>query len=173
MGFHVLRTGDSNGGYASIITYTLFYISMNLACAILKLLVGRPLLLHADGKQHRAKARAFHAAKQQPKQDASAPDTNVSAENTLKSGQVEEHKIQVTTGAGRIHREVDDGDLPWKKKRRLDHATQTNGAAEKSGDDDSSGEVIQVEKANIKWKKLSHSLFSQFHCLFVRVQMEF
>ncbi|KAF5748454.1 UBP1-associated proteins 1C [Tripterygium wilfordii] len=131
------------------------------------------LLLHADGKKHRAKARAFHAAKQ-PKQDVFAPDTNVPAENTLKSApppdkQVEGQKTPVTAGAVCIDHEVHDGDAPSKKKRKLD-AIQRNGAAEKSGDDSSgevgNGEVIQVEKANIsssfkeenkkkiKWKKL-------------------
>ncbi|KAL2338752.1 hypothetical protein Fmac_013198 [Flemingia macrophylla] len=39
------------------------------------------LLLHADGKKHRAKARAFHASKQQPVEaDNSAPDAKVAVE---------------------------------------------------------------------------------------------
>ena len=39
------------------------------------------LLLHADGKKHRAKARAFHASKQTPVEaDKSATDAKVAVE---------------------------------------------------------------------------------------------
>ncbi|KAL8119984.1 uncharacterized protein LOC141724566 [Apium graveolens] len=43
------------------------------------------LLSHADGKKHRAKARAFHASKQPPKQpEELTPSAKVSAESNLK-----------------------------------------------------------------------------------------
>ncbi|KAL0345061.1 UNVERIFIED_CONTAM: UBP1-associated proteins 1C [Sesamum radiatum] len=47
------------------------------------------LLLHADGKKHRAKARAFHAAKQQPNDTAG---TKGSSENNAKA-EAPENKI--------------------------------------------------------------------------------
>ncbi|KAK2973714.1 hypothetical protein RJ640_021545 [Escallonia rubra] len=45
------------------------------------------LLLHAEGKKHKAKARGFHASKQQPKQtEEYNPDTKISTENSQKDG---------------------------------------------------------------------------------------
>lgn len=39
------------------------------------------LLLHADGKKHRAKARAFHASKQPPKETEEQPTPNIESKS--------------------------------------------------------------------------------------------
>ncbi|CAI9780333.1 unnamed protein product [Fraxinus pennsylvanica] len=140
------------------------------------------LLLHAEGKKHGAKARAFHAAKQQPKdakenkasiennvrneQPKDAKETKDSTENDVRNENAdikdlveprEPNSSEVATvhyGSG-----VENSSLQSNKKRKLE-ASETNGAQKKAGclipSELSNGEVIQVERAEkkIKWKKL-------------------
>ncbi|GAV72976.1 zf-LYAR domain-containing protein/zf-met domain-containing protein [Cephalotus follicularis] len=95
------------------------------------------LLLHAEGKKHRAKSRAVHASKQQLEQaEGSAQDTEALLEGTPK---VEEPKV--------------DGKLSSKKKRKHD-ASEKDGTQKKSegntSDEVGYGEVIQVGKAEVE-----------------------
>ncbi|KAK9275855.1 hypothetical protein L1049_023128 [Liquidambar formosana] len=130
------------------------------------------LLLHAEGKKHRAKARAFHASKQQSKQtEESTPNMNVAAENTPKgempgSKDVEETKDQDPPKVASVHNSLEaGGNLPSKKKRKLD-ASENEVSGKKTGGDTSgelgNGEVIQVDRAEAKEievqvKKAKHS----------------
>lgn len=94
------------------------------------------LLLHAEGKKHKAKARAFHASKQPPKPtEESTPNTQVPTENNQKdeNREVEESKEPQPS-------KVSETESGKSKKRKLD------------GELDS-GEVIQVEKAETEETK--------------------
>ncbi|KAG5243492.1 UBP1-associated protein 1C [Salix suchowensis] len=125
------------------------------------------LLLHADGKKHRAKARAFQAAKQQPKQtEESALDSNAPIKAALMENKhVEEQKLQDTPDADSAdtNTEIENGKLPSKRKRKLD-ASENDGAGNKTKDD-AANEVAMIKvrlreennKENIKWRKLIKS----------------
>ncbi|XP_048335180.1 UBP1-associated proteins 1C isoform X2 [Ziziphus jujuba] len=134
------------------------------------------LLLHAEGKKHKAKARAIHAAQQQPKQtEESAPDTKLPSDNPLKgelldNKGLEEPKSQDPSNvdAGCNTFEAENGNLPSKKKRKSDEGVSSrkkvkNDTLAELGN----GEVIQTEAdempepasagekfKKIKWKKL-------------------
>ncbi|KHG16926.1 putative C16C10.8 [Gossypium arboreum] len=126
------------------------------------------LLLHADGKKHRAKARAFHA-KQQPKQmEESAPESKVSAENK-ENGELPENKSVGDAksqdlpedGQPQINSEATKGDLPSTKKRKLD-ASVTDGT-EKTSAGDGSVETGngEVNDAKGKAKKSKHNVVKE------------
>ncbi|KAH1067580.1 hypothetical protein J1N35_032567 [Gossypium stocksii] len=130
------------------------------------------LLLHAEGKKHRAKARAFHA-KQQPEQmEASALDTKALTENKANSESLENKpkgkaKPQDLPKDGhvQINSEASNGDISSKKKRKLD--VPVTDITEIQSVDDSSGKACNVvredkaafitdkedNKRKIKWKK--------------------
>ncbi|GLT61268.1 hypothetical protein SLA2020_339870 [Shorea laevis] len=122
------------------------------------------LLLHAEGKKHRAKARAFHAAKQPPKQtEESNPDTKVPTGDTRKDELIDnEHskelKLQDPPKADTEHHnsEADKGTSPSKKKRKLD-ASVNDSKMKKTKDDTSgdlgNGEVIHGERAQAEETK--------------------
>ncbi|XP_022730428.1 UBP1-associated proteins 1C-like [Durio zibethinus] len=126
------------------------------------------LLLHAEGKKHRAKARAFHA-KQQPKQmEESVPDTKVSTENKvngelLENKSIEELKPQDLPKDGhiQINSEAANGDVSSNKKRKLD-VTVIVGTDKNSGDTSSdktgNGEVIHTTR---KAKKSKHDVIKE------------
>lgn len=117
------------------------------------------LLLHADGKKHRAKARAFHASQQPPKgSDEPTPNTEGKSEN------IQKNDLEV----------VKEPHTSESKKRKLE-GSENNGASHTPGDNAAgelgSGEVIQdantesgkPKKAKckeedgqkrIKWKKI-------------------
>ncbi|KAE8712538.1 mitogen-activated protein kinase kinase 2 [Hibiscus syriacus] len=114
------------------------------------------LLLHADGKKHRAKARAFHA-KQQPQQtEESAPDTKDSAENK-ENGELPENKSvgedklqdHSKDGQPQINSVAANGCISSNKKRKLDD----------SSDETGNGEVTQMEKE--KAKKSKHNAIKE------------
>ncbi|KAL5728685.1 hypothetical protein ACHQM5_001738 [Ranunculus cassubicifolius] len=112
------------------------------------------LLLHADGKKHRAKARAYHASKQPPPpkettelaSNTQALAGEVSKEGESVSNKAEETKLKSTSA----HTETQIETMPLEKKRKA-----------QDSDDLSNGEVIQGKKAKqgekIKWKKLISS----------------
>ncbi|CAK9177117.1 unnamed protein product [Ilex paraguariensis] len=131
------------------------------------------LLLHAEGKKHRTKARAFHA-KQQPKQtEGSSPNAKVSPtddteDETLASKGVDELKEHHLSKVVCAHdsTEEEKRSSPLCKKRKL-KASENDGARQKTGGDASgeldSGEVIQVErvepeKTKCQVKKAKHSV---------------
>uniref|UniRef100_A0A2N9HF31 Uncharacterized protein n=1 Tax=Fagus sylvatica TaxID=28930 RepID=A0A2N9HF31_FAGSY len=116
------------------------------------------LLLHAEGKKHRAKARAIHASKQPPKlAEESAPETKIPTEDTQKAELIDnEHakkpNLQDPPKSDTDHNklEADKGTSPSKKKRKLD-ASAKDGSRKKTKDDTpgdlGNGEVIHGEKA--------------------------
>ncbi|XP_041005493.1 UBP1-associated proteins 1C [Juglans microcarpa x Juglans regia] len=115
------------------------------------------LLLHAEGKKHRAKARAFHAAKDPPKQtEESTPDAKLQTGDTQKdelvaNGHVKEPKLPDPPKADIVHNnlESDKGAAPSKKKRELEGSAKDGSRKKAKGDTSSdlgNGEVIHGEK---------------------------
>ncbi|OVA08393.1 zinc finger protein [Macleaya cordata] len=113
------------------------------------------LLLHAEGKKHRAKARAFHTSKQSPKpMEESTQNTTDSAGNTPKEESVtnaEELKGQnPPKDASNNNSSTEaNGKVSSEKKRKLD--ASGNGVASKKEDTDNSadlsnGVVIQAKR---------------------------
>lgn len=122
------------------------------------------LLLHAEGKKHKAKARAFHASKQQPqqKQESTSPATLPPEEASKSRGgdgeHIEEPKIKDISTSNNAHdnSEVDKGNLQSSKKRKhdgsdkIDHKKKTMlDKLNEVGD----GEVIQAENTEVKKSK--------------------
>lgn len=122
------------------------------------------LLLHAEGKKHKAKARAFHASKQQPqqKQESTSPTTLPPEEASKSRGgdgeHIEEPKIKDISTSNNAHdnSEVDKGNLQSSKKRKhdgsdkIDHKKKTMlDNLNEVGD----GEVIQAENTEVKKSK--------------------
>lgn len=118
------------------------------------------LLLHADGKKHKAKARAFHAANQPKQVVESAQDPKLSSENSAKVESsdkkgVEEPKLQDASDID-AHNSVEseNGNLSSKKKRKLDEDVSLR---EKVKDDTlvelGNGEVIQGGKTEAGGKE--------------------
>ncbi|KAL6274445.1 hypothetical protein ACE6H2_025137 [Prunus campanulata] len=108
------------------------------------------LLLHAEGKKHRARARAIHAAKQQPKQpEESALDTKPTPENK----QIEEPKLQDASrvSAEQNSSQAGNGTLLSEKKRKLD--ASKNDESRKKTRDNTSNEVIQSGKTEANGKE--------------------
>lgn len=117
------------------------------------------MLLHAEGKKHKAKARGFHAAKKQSNQtEETVPDQKPTAVDTPKcegaeNGHVGAEKsqdqLEAKSELGKL--EEENGASHTKKKRKRD---AVDGAStEKTRDDDPSrgnGEVIQATKAEIE-----------------------
>lgn len=111
------------------------------------------LLLHADGKKHRAKARAFHAANEKPKtNEAIAPDNDITNENAPKS----EDKLKDPLKADAVPNgsEAENLGRSTKKKRKLD-ASESNVARKKAAGEDNSGEfggreVVHIEREEAK-----------------------
>lgn len=142
------------------------------------------LLLHAEGKKHRGKARAFHASKQPPKQtEELTPSAKVSAESNLKDQLVGNQDVvepkksglsEVTPAQNGSETGTESGNSPTSKKRKRDTARQnvevgnheddtkwkekksrqSLGKGDKVMDTKSSTEEV---KTKIKWKKLISS----------------
>ncbi|KAK3004289.1 hypothetical protein RJ639_019672, partial [Escallonia herrerae] len=109
------------------------------------------LLLHAEGKKHKAKARGFHASKQQPKQtEEYNPDTKISTENSQKDGltgsnDVEELKVHLPKVIPALNgSEAETGSLASIKKRKLDDVNEVT--------------QVQNEETKIQVKKAKHSV---------------
>ncbi|XP_059284080.1 UBP1-associated proteins 1C isoform X1 [Lycium ferocissimum] len=100
------------------------------------------LLSHAEGKKHRGKARAFHAAKQQPKQNETAGlGVDVSSDKNQKN-EIPENKA--CEESKEQNSKEPENDNSHSKKKRKDRESE-NGGAKLSAELDN-GEVIQVEK---------------------------
>ncbi|PKA57302.1 hypothetical protein AXF42_Ash002606 [Apostasia shenzhenica] len=89
------------------------------------------LLFHADGKKHRAKAKAFHAAQKQPDQTIEAQDFEQSNEDAAQEKSTEADVTKVWT-------------QPAMEKVKLNKKRKHDGGA----GDLSNGEVIQAEAAD-------------------------
>lgn len=139
------------------------------------------LLLHADGKKHRAKARGFLASQsqQQPVQtDKSVPDANGATENIPNDDKAKDDKNAEKPG----------DEVPSEKKKRKLEALEGD-LSKKSRNDTSidmgSGEVIQGDKVTresqskkediaaphstnavnkIKWKKFIKAALKSVWC---------
>ncbi|XP_062091091.1 UBP1-associated proteins 1C [Humulus lupulus] len=103
------------------------------------------LLLHAEGKKHKARARAFHAAQQKLKKtEESAPETKPSSENPQK-GELLDKKDVEEPQVPDINFKASNGSLPSNKKRKSDKTDDDN--MKKKNKDDvvalGNGEVIQ------------------------------
>ncbi|GLT45040.1 hypothetical protein SLA2020_189050 [Shorea laevis] len=130
------------------------------------------LLLHADGKKHRAKARAFHG-NQNPKQtEESAQDNNVPTERTqngelVENSSLEDPKLQNHSKGDpvNIDSEAANGNLQLKKKRK--HESSNKDRNKNAGDDTSgetsNGEVIQVQREKIKVRESESKLKKAKH----------
>ncbi|KAK6784503.1 hypothetical protein RDI58_017958 [Solanum bulbocastanum] len=99
------------------------------------------LLLHAEGKKHRAKARAFHAAKQPKQTEPADGGVEVSNDNNQKSEIPENKAGEELKEQNSKEAENDNSHLNKKRKDR----ESENGGAKLSAELDN-GEVIQVEK---------------------------
>lgn len=114
------------------------------------------LLLHAEGKRHKSKARAHHSANQQVKQTEAAPEMKVSTGELANDKHVEEPKVQnLSKEVKHIDPETVNVNLPSSGKRKL-HVSEKDG----------NGEVIQAEKE--KWgetgrssKKARHNVLTE------------
>ncbi|CAK9326725.1 unnamed protein product [Citrullus colocynthis] len=118
------------------------------------------LLLHAEGKKHKAKARGFHAAKKQSNQmEETVPDKKLTVVDTPKCGEVAENgnigaeksqnQLEAKSELGKL--EAENGTSHTKTKRKRDAVD--GGSTEKTRDDDRSrgnGEVIQASEAEIE-----------------------
>ncbi|KAJ8526521.1 hypothetical protein K7X08_028998 [Anisodus acutangulus] len=116
------------------------------------------LLSHAEGKKHRAKARAFHA-KQQPKQtEPAGPGVEVSSDNNQKN-EIPDNKAGEESKAQ--NSKEAEKDNSHSKKKRKDRESE-NGGAKLSAESDNNGEVIQVEKEEeAKHKKAKNETVKQ------------
>ncbi|XP_043720282.1 UBP1-associated proteins 1C [Telopea speciosissima] len=111
------------------------------------------LLLHAEGKKHRGKARAFHNSKQRPKQmEESDPSLKESTcdpqkEELLARKDVEQQKVQDPPKDG-VVLNFSDESLSSKRKRKFDES-ESGSARGKHGTDTpgdlNNGEVIQAK----------------------------
>ncbi|KAL3830010.1 hypothetical protein ACJIZ3_018812 [Penstemon smallii] len=122
------------------------------------------LLLHADGKKHRGKARGFHAAKQQ---SSDAKETKNSAEDnvTTEAPENKESRELKNEDSSKVAPPscVENDDSKSNKKRK--HASQNNGVLHKTGGDISpglgNGEVFEIIGAETEvtkgLKKAKHS----------------
>lgn len=142
------------------------------------------LLLHAEGKKHRAKARAFHAANQPKKTEESAPATKPPSENPQNSEllgkkdgeepKVQDNNIEASNGNSQSNKKrksdkTDDDSS--RKKTKDDFAALGNGEVIQGGNTEAGGIGSQVKqdkvseslptseetKKKIKWKKLIKS----------------
>lgn len=132
------------------------------------------LLLHAEGKKHRGKARAFHAKQQPNPTEESAPNTNVPTENTAKVDSLCKKDVEVPKEQDppKVATVAENGIFLSKKKRKLNASENENGRSnEEMIQDDTAEETkvkVKVKKAKnsvlkedkedaevkIKWKKL-------------------
>ena len=130
------------------------------------------LLLHAEGKKHRAKARAFHAANKKPEQAESAPNAKASPQSNQNDELAANMGIDQPKGENppivtTLHNGCEAGNENSlsSKKRKLE--ASKNGTKDMAGGDMpgelGNGEVIQVERAvevetKCQIKKAKHSV---------------
>ncbi|XP_030530074.1 UBP1-associated proteins 1C [Rhodamnia argentea] len=122
------------------------------------------LLLHAEGKKHKAKARAFHASKQQPQQKqestslATLPPEDDSKSRVVHSEHAEEQKVKSISASNNAHSnsKVENGNSQSNKKRKHDGSEKFDRKKTTRHDnlnDVGDGEVIQADKTEMKKSK--------------------
>ncbi|KAK9102508.1 hypothetical protein Sjap_019762 [Stephania japonica] len=117
------------------------------------------LLLHAEGKKHQAKARAFHASKQPPKpvedpSNAKQPtDDDRKGESTPVNDEAKEEVLKATQCDGNVE---ENGSLSGKKKRKHGGSDCGNDSGNNGNEvgEKSNGEVIQAKRAKKEPKRL-------------------
>ncbi|CAL4962995.1 unnamed protein product [Urochloa decumbens] len=112
------------------------------------------LLLHAEGKKHRAKAKAFHSSQKQANGAEQTADVKETEAVPTKES------AQVNDGKGGDHERDEEKDAA-KRKRMDDMSIEEPGNTKKQHlASSNTGEVIQSEdgksakKTKIKWKKI-------------------
>lgn len=126
------------------------------------------LLLHAEGKKHIAKAKAFHGAKQPKQAEGTLLNNDVPAESNAKNEAPEatekEKEQKPSDIATKDNSVADNGNLQLNRKRKLE-ASEDIGARQKPGVDMSNelgnGEIIQVGRSKApkdKDKKVEQSV---------------
>ena len=118
------------------------------------------MLLHADGKKHRAKARAFHAAQKQSNQTEETPSEKDAVGNIQKESSVEANGSNNKVQEIRLQKESDlpvtGGEKENQTKKRKVEASE-NGHSKNSGEKNAchltNGEVIQAEKSETTHRK--------------------
>ncbi|XP_010548656.1 PREDICTED: UBP1-associated proteins 1C-like [Tarenaya hassleriana] len=119
------------------------------------------LLLHADGKKHRAKAKAFHA-KQQPQSEQSAGDEKDATGNASSGDAAQKKKDLPAATTGVVSSNDGNGDSLTNKKRKLESSDGTGNEeviqAEQAQGHEKKSEPKKAKKKGdekkIKWKKL-------------------
>ncbi|KAE9602474.1 hypothetical protein Lal_00050247 [Lupinus albus] len=129
------------------------------------------LLLHADGKKHRARARAVHASKQQAAQaDKATTDAKITVE-TATNGEVrdgknaDQAKLQESSKQDNLKPENEISSENKKRKFNVSEAGLVKKSRNGNSVDNENGQVIQGEGAEaakgdtnkIKWKKFIKS----------------
>ncbi|MCL7044307.1 hypothetical protein MKW94_023537 [Papaver nudicaule] len=132
------------------------------------------LLLHADGKKHRAKARGFHASQQPPK--AAEESTPVVTDSTVEAPKEESLTKQETPSesvkVSKKKRKIDSSDngvvdksaettevVAEDKKRKV---KKENGSAKESEDaDEETADAKEASIKKIKWKKVITSILKE------------
>ncbi|MQL89578.1 hypothetical protein Taro_022146 [Colocasia esculenta] len=110
------------------------------------------LLLHADGKKHRAKAKAFHAAqKQDSKLEESAPNTN--SANGISSADSSETKNTENKETSATISMEEEGLLKRRKTDTFKHIESGTEANDNNRTESANGEVIQSSEVEEKSKK--------------------
>ncbi|KAH7572099.1 hypothetical protein ACOSQ2_015352 [Xanthoceras sorbifolium] len=131
------------------------------------------LLLHAEGKKHRAKARAHHFASQPPKQIEEVAKMNASTENTSNGKSAdnkheEEPKLQNVPKVETVHdaSQTLNGNLPSTKKRKIhafenDSKKTTSDTPDETGAGDVHVETANAKEAEMLSKKSKHDLLKE------------
>lgn len=124
------------------------------------------LLLHAEGKKHRGKARAVHASKQQsmqkeePDSHTKLPSETPQKIELLGNKDLKESESEDISQVNSAHHnlEIENGTLPLKKRRKSDRS-EDDSSRKKAKDDTSvelgNGEVIQSGKTEKDKKEIS------------------
>ncbi|KAF9612575.1 hypothetical protein IFM89_002171 [Coptis chinensis] len=109
------------------------------------------LLLHAEGKKHRAKARAFHASKQKDEVTSITKDStgDLPKEESICNKGEEESKEHHFSKSTVKHTEEQNGNKPLEKKRKAVDSEDGSSRKKEVGrhsDDSSNGEVFQAKR---------------------------
>ncbi|KAM7260431.1 hypothetical protein ACFE04_016172 [Oxalis oulophora] len=103
------------------------------------------LLLHADGKKHRGKAKGFHLSQQPKPTEESAPVDKSSTQNTPNEVETKLEKFPKEDDTS-TNLEADNGKSPSKKKRKHDES-ESNGEVIQNGKGENGETKSEVKKA--------------------------
>lgn len=114
------------------------------------------MLLHADGKKHRAKARAFHTSQQQSIRTADAtPNQEIVGTGQKMEANGSTNNAQESDGQKSSDALVSKDEEKSKKKRKIEVSEDgfSKKVEEKSTCDLTTGEVIQADQAGASQHK--------------------